>query len=246
MSDDSLTPFLRALREEGDSSATDSARFTRARVMSSLHRTQRRRGLRVAFLLPIAAVLVGSTALAAAGGGVSESWRQVQVVLGLAPATSPSPLTRPAARGAGYARAARALAAPPARTVPAAAPPPAESPAAEPAPQPAKPMPHASVAAPAPSASAAPAASDPSHELYRTAHRLHFSGGDRAAALEAWDAYLRAAPNGRFAMEARYNRALCLVQLGRRSEARAALEPFAEGRFGGYRKSEAQSLLDAL
>jgi hypothetical protein len=34
------------------------------------------------------------------------------------------------------------------------------------------------------------------------------------------------------------------VQLGRRDEARAALLPFARGDYGGYRKVEAQALLD--
>ncbi|WP_156338817.1 tetratricopeptide repeat protein [Chondromyces crocatus] len=67
-----------------------------------------------------------------------------------------------------------------------------------------------------------------------------------AAALGAWDAYLREDPRGRFATEARYNRALCLVRLGRAGEARSALESFARGAFGGYRQADAQKLLDAL
>jgi len=47
-------------------------------------------------------------------------------------------------------------------------------------------------------------------------------------------------------VDARWQRALCLVQLGRRDEARAALEPFARGEVGAYRRDEAQSLLDTL
>jgi hypothetical protein len=82
--------------------------------------------------------------------------------------------------------------------------------------------------------------------LYRRAHRLHFEAHDSAAALLAWDAYLRAAPEGRFAPEARYNRALCLLRLGRGAEAREALAPFAAGRFGDYRQAEAAALLDRL
>src|SRR4029078_4374837 len=56
--------------------------------------------------------------------------------------------------------------------------------------------------------------------LYRHAHRLHLSGQDPAAALAAWDAYLREDPSGAFALEARYNRAICLVRLHRANEAR--------------------------
>jgi hypothetical protein len=88
--------------------------------------------------------------------------------------------------------------------------------------------------------------SDRAHELYRVAHRSHFVDQDFIAALRAWDAYLDAAPSGRFVLEARYNRALCLVRLGRTSDARAALTPFAEGKFGGYRREEARSLIDAM
>ncbi len=81
--------------------------------------------------------------------------------------------------------------------------------------------------------------------LYRKAHRLHFDGGDPGAAIRAYDKYLRLAPGGTFATEARYNRALLLLRLGERSAAIAALTPFAEGRYGGYRQSDAQALIDA-
>jgi hypothetical protein len=84
------------------------------------------------------------------------------------------------------------------------------------------------------------------HALYKEAHRLHFVERNAAAALRAWDDYLRADPRGRFATEAHYNRALCLVRLGRSAEARSALDAFARGAFGGYRKTEARALLDAL
>ena len=87
---------------------------------------------------------------------------------------------------------------------------------------------------------------DPTLALYRVAHGAHFIDRDPARALAAWDAYLRAAPNGAFAPEARYNRALSLVRLGRRQEARSALEPFANGSYGGYRKAEASALLERI
>ncbi len=82
--------------------------------------------------------------------------------------------------------------------------------------------------------------------LYRAAHDAHFAKKDPATALAAWDRYLAAAPRGRFALEARYNRAITLVRLGRKTEAAAALRPFADGDYGGYRKEEARELLQSL
>lgn len=90
------------------------------------------------------------------------------------------------------------------------------------------------------------AAADPGQALYTKAHALHFQAHDYAAARAAWEAYLKAAPSGRFAAFAHYNHAICLLRLGRTSEARRALQLFATGAFGGYRKAEAQSLLDAM
>jgi hypothetical protein len=90
------------------------------------------------------------------------------------------------------------------------------------------------------------AAPDPTHALYRRAHQAHFTEHDPARALALWESYLREAPRGRFAVEARYNRALCLVRLGRHAEARSALEPFANGTPGSYRQHEAAQLLEAL
>ena len=46
--------------------------------------------------------------------------------------------------------------------------------------------------------------------------------------------------------EATYNRALTLVRLGRNKQAVAALKPIAAGRFGDYRRHEAEALLGAL
>jgi hypothetical protein len=87
---------------------------------------------------------------------------------------------------------------------------------------------------------------DPALILYRAAHTAHFVDHDPARALAGWDAYLAAAPSGPFAPEARYNRALSLVRLGRNAEARTALAPFASGTYGGYRKDEANALLERL
>ncbi|AUX33752.1 MULTISPECIES: tol-pal system YbgF family protein [Sorangium] len=91
-----------------------------------------------------------------------------------------------------------------------------------------------------------PPAGPDADALYQAAHRAHFVERDPASALSAWNAYLAAAPRGRFAVEAQYNRALCLVRLGRKDEAQRALEPFAQGSFGGYRQAESRSLLEAM
>jgi len=97
----------------------------------------------------------------------------------------------------------------------------------------------------------APVAPEPAHDkdlaLYRYAHEKHFRARDFAAALRGWDQYLQAYPSGTFAVEARYNRAICLVRLDRKDEARRALLPFARGEVArGYRQAEATKLLKAL
>jgi hypothetical protein len=105
---------------------------------------------------------------------------------------------------------------------------------------------------PAPEAPATTAAAQDDGEaaslkLYKSAYRLHFVEQNFAAALAGWDAYLRSAPTGSLVVEARYNRAIALVRLGRRGDAEAALGPFARGEVsGGYRAREARELLDAL
>lgn len=86
----------------------------------------------------------------------------------------------------------------------------------------------------------------PVDALYRRAHELHFRGDDTAAALAAWDAYLGAEPAGRFAIEARYNRALLWIRMGRYRDAHAALLPFARGEVSGYRQEEAATLVARL
>ncbi len=92
-----------------------------------------------------------------------------------------------------------------------------------------------------------PEAPAPTEALYRAAHEAHFRGGDPAKALAAWDAYLAAEGSGRFAIEARYNRALVLARLGRYAEARAALAPFAAGEIeNGYRRDEAKKLVERI
>jgi TolA-binding protein len=101
--------------------------------------------------------------------------------------------------------------------------------------------------APAPAPAQAPAPrGDAELAAYRHAHQLHFHGAPPAEALDAWDAYLAAYPDGQLALEARYNRALCLVRLKRWPAAIEALTPFASGAMGDYRRDEAAKLLDAI
>jgi hypothetical protein len=83
--------------------------------------------------------------------------------------------------------------------------------------------------------------------LYRSAHEAHFIRGDYAAALAGWDRYLAIAePGHRWRVEASYNRGIALYRLGHTDDARRALEPFARGDYGSYRRADAQRLVDAL
>lgn len=88
----------------------------------------------------------------------------------------------------------------------------------------------------------------PSAELaaYRHAHELHFRGSDPKAALTAWDEYLTTYPNGALAPDARYDRAILLVKLGRYKDARVALTPFASAAPGSYKQKEAAEIVDAI
>lgn len=125
----------------------------------------------------------------------------------------------------------------PARTTRHALPTPvAASPALEPAPQP---------EAPSRASARVPVSPEQRRMLYIEAHRQHFRGSPQQA-LAAWDAFLATDPAGQVLLEARYNRAVTLLRLGRRSEAEQALAPFARGDHAGFRQVEAQQLLQRL
>jgi len=262
MNQDLLKQATRALSQSGHEQ--QGGRYTRERLMASLHDRRRRSNTRFAVLLPIAAIFVGSTAFAAVTGRLETLMVSALDVVGLVPKTaswsgeSPSPTKpRPAVGAGGPARQA---ASPPEQSL---------APPAEPEPQPAPDV------APDPElsgklgASAAPTSKDSrerrpvdvgsvdgaartaalendAHEVYRRAHAAQFKAHDLAEALSGYEAYLAAQPAGRFAVDARYNRALCLVRLGRRAEAQAELERFARGSYGGYRQADAERLLAAL
>ncbi|HLK35846.1 MAG TPA: hypothetical protein VKU41_03770 [Polyangiaceae bacterium] len=241
MKDDPIARAARALRETADGSSARAA-ASRRRIVARAVSRRRRRNRLLLVLAPVAAVLVVSSAWAAVTG------RLGQWIDALRPTSVPAPPAAP--RGSD----------PPARTIVEPPPPPArEGPDAD-VEAGGPPQPSATVASTrpvpplarvtAPSADAAIAPSPPSvpdeEALYYVAHRAHFVAHDPGAALRAWEAYLAAYPDGRFALEARYNRALSLVRLGRLTEAKSALAPFADGRAGGYRAAEARELLDVL
>lgn len=81
-------------------------------------------------------------------------------------------------------------------------------------------------------------------EWYERAHRLHFHSNETRRALSAWLAYLSRYPQGSFANEATFNRAVCLAKLGDREGAVDALLPLARGNTS--RASAARRLLEAL
>ena len=237
MTDDLLKAATRALQDETADDGADG-RFTRARVMASLHQGKVKRRTRLAFVLPIAACLAAGTAWGAATGRLPAVLHAVGQFVGYS--------SKPADPKPQHGTQAAKKPAPAPETLAQVPPPPAEV-TPEPAPavetKPATAKAEAS-AKPAPSSSAA--FQDADGDLYRLAHEAHFVNHDYGRALSGWNAYLQAAPGGRLATEARYNRAICLLRLGRDAEARQALEPFASGKLGGYRQNEARELLEEL
>jgi TolA-binding protein len=265
---DVLQRAARALRE---THSGDSARspFTRARVMRSLHEDKKRRLSRTLIFGPLAAILVGSTAWAAATGQLpvlferAEQWFvSAQAPTGQATAI-PQPGRKHTAKHSPSSEEPLAVEAAPSvdpvptvEAVPTVAPtievvesPPervvARRRLAEPAvvsePPRAEPVPE-----PPPAPEVPPElARDPELAQFRRAHDLHFQGKANAA-IAAYGEYLGAYPGGRFVPEARYNTALNLLKLGQRSRAQSILKAFAEGRYGGYRQEQARGLLDAM
>jgi hypothetical protein len=244
--DELLTDSLRALQESTDGSSPEAPR-TRTQILAKAAQRTRGRRWAVFVVMPIAAALIASTAWGAVTGRLPH-W--IDMAIGGPAPSAPVPTEPPAPRLPGPATAAVPSAAPPVVTATVPEP---DAPVVDVAP----PIPAQRNLPPTPTArvlsTSTPIASDtpptaatPEQSTYETAHQAHFVDRDPAAALRGWDAYLARYPDGRFAIEARYNRAISLVRLGRRSEAHEALDPFAEGKHGGYRQSEARGLLDAM
>jgi hypothetical protein len=257
--EDWLRRASRSLQDEAREITAEETKSTRARVMASLTVVERRRNRAVLLLLPIAAVLAASFALAHERVTLRGAWgwladhasgtkepARVETARPKVSAAPPEPKAAPQT-----AIAPEAAAAPDIPALPPASPAIAKGIAPPPAPPARIPPAPPSTSPPTATTFDAPVSSDETDAtglaLYRKAHRLHFVDHDYAASLTAWDAYLRSAPGGPLVVEARYNRGLALVHLGRDAEARIALEPFALGRVeGGYRQAEAKALLDAL
>lgn len=231
---DPLLRATRALKHKYRAAERDAERDAEARerVLDATSQGMRRRRVSRFILVPIAAAFV-SLATWAAASGLTRLFSE-----------APPPATTPSAASATSSAAPPLALAPPS----ALAPPPAASSA-----EPSHAAPAIALIAPTGAASvvhstASASAKNGAEEdrLYAEAHAAHFDAHDDARALTAWDAYLARSPSGRFAPEAKYNRALCLIRLGRRDEARVALEPFANGAFGAYRQAEAEQLVKAL
>lgn len=241
MNDDLLTDSVRALRESTDGASDEAAR-TRAQILAlSALRIRHRRRIAIV-VVPLAAAFFVTTAWGAVSGRLPQwfemTFHDPQPTGVEAAPPAPRGMIPPRASVELPSTASTVIVTTEPTTTPEVAP---TSPAASSSP--------AATFSPAPSARALkgmPPVSKAEDALYAKAHQAHFVNHDPAAALRGWDAYVAAYPTGRFTLEARYNRAIALVRLGRRDEARQALTPFAQGTYAGYRQSEASELLDAL
>jgi hypothetical protein len=249
-----LARMARALRQARTGRHADPAR-SRGDILLAVERGRRRRHVAVRAVTLLVASFLLSTAWAAsdparraAFRGVITQWLRIEPNARL----NTDPLRSPSASA--YRLPARSEAPAPAEAL---LPPlvPSATPASSAVtsrrqgePRASRAIGHLGTAASAPSIAGLDALpqEDEDNRLYGVAHRAHFQRQDPALALAAWNAYLHAMPDGRFTAEARYNRALCLVRLGRASDARAELEPFAAGKFGAYRREEARRLLALL
>lgn len=265
---DPLFEAVQALRETTSGKEAAVGRYTRARVLAAVRKQKRRRVIHFAFGIPLAAMLIGSGAWAASGQTLPRLVQRVSQALGLRESPSPpavASMPRRSTPRSAEPRIAAELASsePPALAEVTSR----ESLAATQSMQgeatsatgsagtiqlrtsskarsDAESLNSANI-----SSASMPRDSRITEQeltLYENAHRAHFIAKDVSRALDAWNEYLRRIPKGRFAVEASYNRALCLVRLGRNSEARKALAPFARGAFGGYRNVEAAALLANL
>lgn len=249
---DPLSNAVHALRSATSGKESGVGHYTRARVLAAIRQKQRRRVLNVAFGIPLAAVLIGSGAWASQQH-LPHLVERLSISLGLRPAravpTAPVWPTRFAGSSPPTAKQAPTTQ--------------MDDPLS---PQPISPTVSTSIPSStlgksmgvterlpkvdADRTRASGALESPASErelsLYEQAHRLHFVQRDPQAGLAAWNEYLQRVPRGRFAVEAHYNRAVCLVRLGRNEEAKVALLPFAKGVHAGYRQAEARALIEQI
>ncbi len=252
--DDQLRQAARAMRQEVRGENNGSG-FTRARIMRTLQKRRKRTGV-AWILVPSLGIALGGTAWASATGKLPVLVERVAVLLSMPqhevtaskgrdvppPVVSRRQSSRTLLEDTPVPQVQEVEA--PLEPVLEVTPTPSSVAATPPR------VEHGSVVARLPIPKQIPLdvapAPDPELRAFRSAHGTHFGGGSAAAALSAYRDYLAAYPSGRFVPEARYNIALNLVRLGRFHDAKAALEPFADGAFGEYRRQEARELLDAL
>ena len=255
MSDDLLSQYTNALKQEYDGS-TAAPEATRARVIRTLTERRPRRAKWWTIGVPALVLLGGSTAWAGASGQLSVLVHQASVALGIvdtAPPQSTHPTVLRKKTGPEHGAPQTAVAnTQPHNTTPAVEPEPSDTVRSAVA---ANPLIQSDNTAHVdldestgedPALAQARALESAALAAYKRGHDAQFSDSNCNQAVAAYSSYLTQYPSGSFVLEARYNRAVCLVQLGHMAEARAALVPFAQGQYGGYRQSQAQSLLDAL
>ncbi len=251
MSDDLLKEATQALRDEA-AEASPGGNFTRARVLASLHQTRVKRRTLV---MPLVALSAAATAWGAANGALPRIVAVISQALG-SKASQEAVTSKRTFHGPSGSVRVHSPANPsvsvssrsPAQVAPTVQAAPVVVDVAIPRELTAKQqreLARSTALKATPNSGSRAVFSDADGDLYRSAHTKHFAERDYASALVAWDEYLQATPNGRLTLEARYNRSLCLLRLGREAEARTALEPFASGKLG-YREKEARELLEEL
>jgi TolA-binding protein len=239
---DPLKDAVEAFRDATSFEDAPVSRYTRTRVLNEVRRRKRQQALKVTFAIPLAAILLGSAAWAVTGQTIPVSLQRITETLGFHRSTKePSrkkSLNSTATRSSSTKSSEQVISLP--------------NPV----------LSNDSVAIEVKSPEAVRPATGNQHRrpatvhddlfterellLYEKAHQAHFIEKNYDKALSAWDNYIKSVHNGRFAVEARYNRAICWLRLGHFAEARKALEPFAAGRYGNYRKSEANSLIEGM
>jgi hypothetical protein len=239
-----------AVRDTTSGEATGPACYTRARVLAAVRQHQQRRVVKIAFGIPLGAVLLGSVAWAATGQHMTTVVQRVSAVIAQ---NNTEQGTRTSSRARHLKPShieARALVTEPTGAAHALqqSPAPIATDATQPAAMPAASTAHKPTQRPLAEAPRIDRdeLTERELQLYERAHRAHFIDKNWAVALASWDEYLRKLPRGRFSIEAGYNRALCLVRLGMTDEAVRALRPFALGASGSYRQREAQTLIEQI
>jgi hypothetical protein len=266
---DRLTRMASALRQAKSGRHSDPRR-SRGDILLAFERRKRSRHLAVRGVTLLVASFLLSTAWAASDSARRAAFREAvqhwlessptarllsrsAAVPARAPSSPPTaraptaetPAEPPAGEPESSPSAERALVAPPLVAVTPPTPAATSSDHGARHIRPVRATPRSAASEDAPAAAALPQ-EDEDNRLFELANRTHFRTQDPARALSLWNAYLEAMPEGRFVAEAQFNRALCLVRLGRVADARTALAPFARGTFGAYRQTEARRLLSLL